>query len=401
MRSAGSEELKRLLDEQVTYYSALASDYLSQGLDLPGGDEVTEALEAFRPTGSVLELACGPGTWTGQLLRHATDVTAVDASPEMLAIAAARVADERVRFVQADLFTWAPDRRYDVVFIGFWLSHVPLERFESFWSLVADGLTEGGRVFFADDAYRTPDELVEGPSSSTIRRRLEDGTAYRLVKVPHRPPDLENRLRRIGWDIKVTATSGPFYWGQEAAAEAAGYASRPAETIRRIRMMRAGRRPGQDFLRPGCRDRTCGLSRSPRPGPATRTVPQGAQGRQDARGLLSGLRRGDDRHPVRPGRAQRPEVEIRPVIGVLDGTSGGTGTRGEHQVVVGQLEPARPPGGEGLRRLLLEFSRALRPRHVPHRPPAGRHRRERVGGHQRIGRRGSSGPGLAMNPPPH
>jgi SAM-dependent methyltransferase len=209
----GGEEQRRLLDEQVSYYRALAPDYLGQTLDLPGGDELTEALEAFRPTGSVLELACGPGVWTGRLLRHATDVTAVDASPEMLAIAAAWVGDQRVRFVQADLFAWAPDRRYDVVFIGFWLSHVPLERFDSFWSLVADGLKENGRVFFVDDAYRTTDELVEGPASSTIRRCLDDGTSYRLVKVPHTPPDLEKRLRRVGWNIKVNATAGPFYWG--------------------------------------------------------------------------------------------------------------------------------------------------------------------------------------------
>jgi len=214
MGSAGTPgELGRLLDEQVTYYRSLAADYLNQGLDLPGGDELTEALEAFQPAGSVLELACGPGVWTPRLLRHATDVTAVDASPEMLAIAAARVRDDRVRFVQADLFTWVPDRRYDVVFIGFWLSHVPLERFESFWALVADCLTEDGRVFFADDAYRTPEELVEGPSSSTIRRRLDDGTPYRIVKVPHRPADLQQRLRQLGWHITVTATSGPFYWG--------------------------------------------------------------------------------------------------------------------------------------------------------------------------------------------
>ncbi len=213
MAPAEDEELKRLLAEQAAYYGALGADYLDQGLDLPGGDELTEALDAFRPAGSVLELACGPGMWTGQLLGYATEVTAVDASPEMLAAAAARVRSDRVRFLQADLFTWTPDRRYDVVFIGFWLSHVPLERFESFWSLVADCLKEDGRVFFADDAYRTPDELVEGPSSSTICRRLDDGRSYRLVKVPHQPPELEERLRRIGWNIKVTATSGPFYWG--------------------------------------------------------------------------------------------------------------------------------------------------------------------------------------------
>jgi SAM-dependent methyltransferase len=220
MRAPDGEEGDPLLDEQRAYYRALAGDYLDQGLDLPGGDELTEALDAFRPAGSVLELACGRGVWTGQLLRHASEVTAVDASPEMLAIAAARVGgSDRVRFIQADLFTWTPDRRYDVVLFGFWLSHVPAERFASFWSLVADCLNPAGRVFFTDDAYRTPDELVEGPSSATIRRTLPDGTAYRLVKVPYQPADLEQRLRQLGWEIKVTQTAGPFYWGAGSRAK--------------------------------------------------------------------------------------------------------------------------------------------------------------------------------------
>jgi SAM-dependent methyltransferase len=148
----GSPVLEHLLDEQVAYYRALGADYLDQGLDLPGGGELTDALNAFQPRGSVLELACGPGVWTGQLLRYATDVTEVDASPEMLAIAA------------------------------------------------------------------TPDELVEGPSSWTIRRKIPDGTAYRIVKVPHQPGDLERLLQQLGWDIKVTATAGPCYWGAGSLA---------------------------------------------------------------------------------------------------------------------------------------------------------------------------------------
>jgi SAM-dependent methyltransferase len=139
----------------------------------------------------------------------------VDASPEVLARAAEK-AGGRVRFIQADLFEWEPDRRYDVVFFGFWLSHVPIERFDSFWSLVADALAPSGRVFFADDGYRTPDELIEGESASTILRRLDDGTAHRIVKVPHEPAELERRLQRLGWDIAVTQTSGPFFWGAGA-----------------------------------------------------------------------------------------------------------------------------------------------------------------------------------------
>src|ERR1700728_1659789 len=104
MTGSEGERLARVLTEQAAYYHALGGDYLDQDLDLPGGDELAEALERFRPAGSVLELACGPGVWTGQLLRHASDVTAVDASAEMLAIAARSVpGGAPVRFVEADL----------------------------------------------------------------------------------------------------------------------------------------------------------------------------------------------------------------------------------------------------------------------------------------------------------
>ena len=206
---------EQLLHEQIAYYRAVAPEYDDHALeDAAGGHELVAALDAFRPAGDVLELACGPGTWTGRLLRHATSLTAVDASPEMLAIAARRVGAGRVRFVEADLFTWRPDRRYDAVFFGFWLSHVPLERFDGFWALVADCLAPGGRVCFVDDAHRTADELIEGEASSTIRRRLNDGSVHRAVKVPHDPAELEARLAGLGWSITVARTSGPFFWGE-------------------------------------------------------------------------------------------------------------------------------------------------------------------------------------------
>ena len=210
--AGGSSELDRLLADQIAYYRAVADEYGDHALPFAGAEELAAALDRFRPTGDVLELACGTGQWTSQLLGHAGKITAVDASPEMLAIASARVNSDRVRFIRADIFGWKPDRRFDVVFFGFWLSHVPLERFGSFWALVADCLKSDGRVFFVDDGYRTPDELVEGEASSTIRRRLNDGTAHHAIKVPHRPAELEQRLAEIGWSVNVT-TSGPFYWG--------------------------------------------------------------------------------------------------------------------------------------------------------------------------------------------
>jgi 2-polyprenyl-3-methyl-5-hydroxy-6-metoxy-1,4-benzoquinol methylase len=207
-----------LLAEQIAYYRAFATDYESLSIPGAGGDEVVAALERFEPGGEVLELACGPGVLTERLLRHATSVTAVDAAPEMLARAKARVGEQRVRFVQADLFSWRPSRRYDVVAFGFWLSHVPRERFEAFWALVDDCVAPAGRVFFADDAFRPPEELIEGESSATVQRRLADGTPYRVVKVPYRPVELEEQLARVGWRCTVTQTSGHFYWGAGSRA---------------------------------------------------------------------------------------------------------------------------------------------------------------------------------------
>lgn len=210
-----SDGIEALLAEQRRYYRARAPEYAEGVLpDLKdSADELVAALDGFRPIGDVLELACGPGTWTPHLLRHATTLTCVDASPEMLAIAERRVGGGAT-FERADIFSWRPARSYDVVFFGFWLSHVPPQRFEEFWSLVAGCLKQDGRVFFVDDGYRTDDELIAGELSPVIRRRLNDGSAYRIFKVPLDPDRLQRDLERLGWSIEVSRTqSPPFFWG--------------------------------------------------------------------------------------------------------------------------------------------------------------------------------------------
>jgi ubiquinone/menaquinone biosynthesis C-methylase UbiE len=98
--------------EQLAYYRAVANEYEDHTIDVPGQDELLSAIDSFRPTGDILELACGSGIWTESLLRSATTVTAVDGAPEMLARARNRVGrTPPVRFVEADLFSWKPDRR--------------------------------------------------------------------------------------------------------------------------------------------------------------------------------------------------------------------------------------------------------------------------------------------------
>src|ERR1700687_4910732 len=161
---ADDSGLDGLLRSQIDYYRARSAEY-DEWLDRKGrydrGAEenakwfaefaiVSRALERFAPAGRVLEFAGGTGYWTERLARFADSVTVVDAAPEMLALNRERVAASNIRRLRADIFEFAPDGRYDVVFFGFWLSHAPAERFESFWDLVRRSLGPGGRVFFVD-----------------------------------------------------------------------------------------------------------------------------------------------------------------------------------------------------------------------------------------------------------
>jgi demethylmenaquinone methyltransferase/2-methoxy-6-polyprenyl-1,4-benzoquinol methylase len=224
-----------LLREQVAYYRARANEYdqwfLRQGRYDHGPEQnarwfaevgqVEQALEHFAPTGRVLEIACGTGLWTQRLLPYADSISALDASPEVIAHNRQRLSNAPqktpVRYVEADVFSWEPDGPYDTVFFGFWLSHVPPERFEPSWSLVQAALAPGGRVFFVDSLYSPQgtaiDQRLEGARATTLTRRLNDGREFRIVKVYYQPAQLQARLERLGWDVVVSATPTFFLYG--------------------------------------------------------------------------------------------------------------------------------------------------------------------------------------------
>lgn len=222
-----------LLEEQISYYRARAPEYdqwfLRQGRYDLGPErnrgwhseveEVRAALSRFQPSGEVLELACGTGWWTRELARYADRITAVDASPEALEINRNKVNSSGIRYIRADLFEWTPDHRYDVVFFGFWLSHVPPARFESFWDLVYSSLRPGGRVFFVDSlpapaGLSTSEDRRPGhPEYPISVRQLNDGREFRIFKVFYQPAELEERLNDLGWRISVHATENRFLYG--------------------------------------------------------------------------------------------------------------------------------------------------------------------------------------------
>ena len=219
---------RELLDEQIEYYRARAPEYDEWFFRLGRYDrgephrrawfsevsQVETALGEARSQGRVLELACGTGLWTRHLAEMATSVTAVDASREALELNQRRVGSSKVHYVCADLFDWEPGETFDFIFFGFWLSHVPAERFDWFWSRVRGALATHGRAFFVDNA-RNPEiaaanHQLPAVGSFVMERRLNDGRQFRVVKVFYEPAALQERLARLGWRGFVR-TSGKFF----------------------------------------------------------------------------------------------------------------------------------------------------------------------------------------------
>jgi ubiquinone/menaquinone biosynthesis C-methylase UbiE len=105
------DEVEALLAEQLAYYRAHAPDYDIAYL----GKAWDRRIDELPITGHVLELARGTGHPTPLLAARARSVTAIDAAPEVLALARRRVRDLPVQFIQADVVGWQPPRRYDTV----------------------------------------------------------------------------------------------------------------------------------------------------------------------------------------------------------------------------------------------------------------------------------------------
>ena len=235
-----------VIQQQITYYRARAAEYddwWQRRAEYDLGPEFTAAWEAdvaelrtwltnIGPRGHVLELAAGTGAWTAELLLHVDQVTAVDASPEVLALNVSKNGSERVEYLLADVFSWKPPQQYDAVFFAFWASHIPSSMWRAFWELVRGALNPDGLVLFCDNAH--PEYAGRyGPSDWPIaaklraaddahgerrQRQLRDGSTHTIVKRYWWPEELSADLASLGWQMTITNTRFAFIYGHGSYA---------------------------------------------------------------------------------------------------------------------------------------------------------------------------------------
>lgn len=228
-----------LLAQQQAYYEARAPEYddwwLRRGRYDQGDeqrtiwrsqiDELRRWLRGLGPLGRVLELAAGTGNWTAELVGVSEAVVAVDGSAEVLAINADKIpAGAPVDLVQADVFDYEPEGRFDTVFFSFWLSHVPVDRRRDHWRLVRDALGGEGRVVMIDNAH--PREasragygrLHAGHESMETggreARTLADGRRFEIVKHYWSPAELEAEARTHGVELEAEQTDHYFLYAE-------------------------------------------------------------------------------------------------------------------------------------------------------------------------------------------
>lgn len=216
--------IDKIIQEQIAYYRARGNEYdewfyrldrYDRGEEINRRwfnevDVVKQALQKVGQNDKILELASGTGIWTQELLNIGKKITAIDASEEVIEINRSKLNSPKVEYRQIDLFVWEPDTEYDLVFLSFWLSHVPPELLESFLTKVYKSVRVGGQVFIVDSRFeRTStanNHILNDDGSIYKSRKLNDGQEYQIVKIFYQPDELQNKLTEVGLkaDVKVT-----------------------------------------------------------------------------------------------------------------------------------------------------------------------------------------------------
>ncbi len=228
-----NKDIKQIINEQIDYYKKRAYEYdqwfmrtgrYDKGTNLNKRwfdeiKELKEILHKFKPNGEILELACGTGWWTTELARYANSITAIDSSHEVLAINKIKLAnsDCAITYQQQNLFNWKPQKKFDVVFFSFWLSHIPPLYFENFLTKVSNSLKPNGRLFIIDSLLEqtaTAHDQSFDNNKHINKRKLNNGKEFEIVKIFYEPKILQEYLLKLGFNITVKTTNKYFLYGR-------------------------------------------------------------------------------------------------------------------------------------------------------------------------------------------
>ena len=165
---------------------------------------------------SVLDTPCGTGYWAHVAAHTARSVVAGDLLEEMIAQAAAKSYPQPVQFVRSDLYRPPfADGSFDIVTLGFWLSHHPRREFTSLFRPLSRVIKPDGLVWMIDNnpPAEGPGHHSEGidESGNNLKKRLLDnGREYVIIKNYFTEDELREIFSSFFTILRLTFDT--YYW---------------------------------------------------------------------------------------------------------------------------------------------------------------------------------------------
>lgn len=148
-------------------------------------ERVLDIIEKEAPrNGSVLDLMCGPGYLLGEIAKRRSDLIldGVDISDEFIRHAQCKYSS--ISFQVADVLSWIPTKRYDLILCTGGIHHLPYNKQISFLEMIPRLLNPNGFAIFADpfvDDFST--ELERKLSAAKL------GYEYMVATMKNDAPD--------------------------------------------------------------------------------------------------------------------------------------------------------------------------------------------------------------------
>ncbi len=119
--------------------------------------------------GNVLDLMCGPGHLLGEITKRRPDLTleGVDFSDEFITHAQHKYPE--IVFQVADVLSWQPNKKYDVILCTGGVHHLPYDKQEQFLETIPSLLKPNGYAIFGDPYV---DDYTNEPSRKLAAAKL-------------------------------------------------------------------------------------------------------------------------------------------------------------------------------------------------------------------------------------
>ncbi len=205
----------RLKQALIAYYDARAREYddvysgKNPAIDEPElykkeVREIATIVSAFG-SGRVVDIGCGTGFWLPYYAKNASSIMLIDESKDMLKVCEQRVyalgIADKCEFRSDNFYakTWMKNR-FDSALVGFFMSHIPREMEDQFFTTLKSILNPYARVLFIDSAWsekRKLKRLKEGIQE----RILNNGRTFKIFKRYFTLQELEVLLEKHNFTI--------------------------------------------------------------------------------------------------------------------------------------------------------------------------------------------------------